>query len=93
MKTAAAGAATEPQKRRIVLFSKTFDVPATLCEFTSAARIPRQDVTTSWQRTEQRILADPLTLYGAGPAHDDLRKRIQAACDTATAGGKKTVNE
>ncbi len=93
LEQAASRAATESQKQRIALFAKTFDVPATLYEFTAAARIPRQDVTTFWQRIEQQILPDPLTLYGAGPAHEDLRKRIQAACDTATAGGKKIVDE
>ena len=86
LQQAAGQAATEPQKQRIALFAKTFDVPATLYEFTAATRIPRADVTAFWQRVEQHVLSDPLTFYGAGPKPDDLRKQIQAACDGATGG-------
>jgi len=93
LRQAADRAATDPQKQRIALFAKTFDVPATLYEFTAAARVPRQDVQAFLQRVEQHVLTDPLTFYGAGPTNDDLRKRIQAACDTATAGGKRIVDD
>jgi hypothetical protein len=82
-------AATEPQRQRIALFSKTFDVPATLYEFAAAASVPRADVEAFWKRVEQQVLPDPLTLYGAGDKPGELRKQIQAACNSVTAGGKR----
>jgi hypothetical protein len=91
LQQAAALAATEPQKQRIALFAKTFDVPATLYEFAAGASIPRAELNAFWQRVESQVLSDPLTFYGAGPKHEDLRKQIQAACDGATAGGKRIV--
>ena len=66
-------------------------MPATLYEFAATAH-PRQQVNAFWQRVEQ-LLSDLLTLYGAGPEHADLRRRIQAACDTATADGKRIADE
>ncbi len=93
LEQAAEQAATDPQRQRIALFAKTFDVPATLYEFTAAERIPRAGMNGFRQRVEQHVLPDPLTCYGAGSQPAGLRKQIQAACDAATAGGKRIIDD
>ena len=68
LQQAAGLAATEPQKQRIALFAKTFDVPATLYDFAAAESIPRGG---------GRVLATGRIASPVGPA-DVLWRRPEA---------------
>jgi len=88
---ASAAATTDHQRQRIALFSKTFAVPETLYRFAAAEKIPQSDVDAFRARVDKEILPDPMTLYGAGPKPDDLRKNIESALQSVTNQGKKTL--